>query len=147
MRSRSAGLLLGLAACLLAAVPTRAHGVHASYWSGPAMTVQFRHDDRTPLAGALCEVRAPGEEELFQSGRTDRLGRCVFQPDRAGTWWVRAWTEDGHGAAVAVEVDTSLLTGAAVTPPAGRLGRTVTGVAVLFGIFGLVSLVLARRRA
>jgi nickel transport protein len=69
----------------------------------------------------------------------------VFRPDRAGTWRVKAFSEDGHGA------DLSLTTGAqggiesADRSLFERHSRLVVGVSIIFGIFGLVSL-YARRK-
>lgn len=138
-----------LALVVLPAAGALAHGVAATVGHGGAVTVTARYEDGSPLAFAPCEVLPPGGPPAFQVGRTDRLGRVVFLPDRAGEWTVRITGEDGHGAVVPVVVDAALAAAAAGAPRAGgggRVGKLMTGVGVLLGVFGIVSLTLQRRR-
>jgi nickel transport protein len=80
-------------------------------------------------------------------GRTDSQGRVVFIPDRAGTWRLKVFSEDGHGA------DLSFTTGGEVgvrdanEPFLERHLRIIVGVSVIFGVFGLVDLFARRRRS
>ena len=68
----------------------------------------------------------------------------VFLPDRAGTWRIKAFSEDGHGA------DFSFSTGARGSSREGsrpfleRHLRLVVGVSVIFGLFGLMSLLMRK---
>jgi nickel transport protein len=77
-------------------------------------------------------------------GRTDLHGRVVFLPDRAGTWRIEAFSEDGHGA------DFSFSTGAGggvrkgSQPFLERHLPLVVGLSVIFGVFGLVHLFAGR---
>ena len=128
-------------------LPERAagHDLQHSIEEGVAVTVKLFYADGNEFSFESYEVYRAGEEIPFQVGRTDALGRIVFLPDRAGTWRVKAFSEDGHGA------DLSLTTGAqgaiesADRPLFERHARLVVGVSIIFGIFGLLSL-FARRR-
>jgi len=128
-------------------LPERAagHDLRHSIEEGEAVTVKLFFADGNEFSFESYEVYRAGEEIPFQVGRTDALGRIVFLPDRAGTWRIKAFSEDGHGA------DISLTTGAqgAVEsvdrPLFERHARLVVGVSIIFGIFGLVSL-FARRK-
>lgn len=133
---------------LLSAAGALAHGVGSAIGRADAVTVTFRHEDGSPLAGVPCEVLPPDGGPAFQTGRTDRLGRVVFVPDQDGRWTVRVTGQDGHGAVVPVVVDAAALgTGsAAAPPPAGRGWKLLSGVGVLLGVFGIVSLTLQRRK-
>ncbi|MFN2372116.1 MAG: hypothetical protein ABR506_13325, partial [Candidatus Krumholzibacteriia bacterium] len=138
-----------LALALLPAAAALAHGVEATVGHGGAVTVTVRHEGGSPLAFVPCEVLPPGGPPAFQVGRTDRLGRVVFLPDRAGEWTVKITGEDGHGAVVPVVVDAALAAvGAGAPRPAGggRAWKLMAGVGVLLGVFGIVSLTLQRRR-
>jgi nickel transport protein len=134
--------------CLLLLVPATAvaHGVATTTATGPAVTVTATYGDGLPLSFEACEVLAPEDEVPFQVGRTDRLGRVVFAPDRPGTWQVKVTTADGHGTTVSVAVGDDLL-----TTPSGPTGartrswKIITGIGVLFGAFGLLALVQQRR--
>jgi len=78
-------------------------------------------------------------------GRTDGQGRIAFLPDRAGTWRIKAISEDGHG------LDFTLATNAAARiessdkPVYERYGRVVVGVALILGLFGFMSLYTRRK--
>ena len=124
-----------------------AHGVDTTVDQVRAVVVTVTHEDGSPVADESYEILPPGGSPAFASGRTDRVGRVVFAPDRAGEWVVRVVVADGHGAVRTVQVDADMLTTAAgPAVAANRPWQMVTGVAVLFGAFGLVALVQARRR-
>ena len=126
--------------------PAAAHGVHTTFLSGPAVAMTVSFEDGSPMSFEEFEAIPPGDDTPFQIGRTDRLGRVVFQPDRAGTWTVRVWSEDGHGTVVEIPVGEDMLpSGGDNSPQVSQVNRIVTGVAVLFGIFGLVTMFTARR--
>lgn len=138
-------LLPLLAAACLLATPALGHGVHTAVANGPAVAVAFTYADGSPLSFEEYEVLPPGDTTAFQVGNTDRTGRAVFRPDRAGTWRVRLWTEDGHGATLDVDVDEALLASAEVGTGPGRGSKLITGISVVFGIFGILALVAGRR--
>ncbi len=135
-------------AMLLPAAPARAHGVRTVIDRAEAITVTVTTDDGQPMAFADCRVSPPGDAFPFLAGKTDLHGRVTFVPDRAGVWSVRVDSPDGHGAVIDVPVGDDLVTapGAAGRAAGGSRARTlVTGVAVVFGVFGLLSLFLRRR--
>jgi len=138
--------LAAVCALLLAPAPAPAHGLGHDVAAGRAVVVTLTYDDGSPFSFESCEVTPPAGKTPSQVGRTDRLGRVVFLPDRPGDWRVRVMSEDGHGADLTVPVDAALLpTDGPVAGPS-RFGKLVTGVSVLFGIFGLVALFTARRK-
>ena len=139
-------LVLTLLVPVLMPTPILAHGVTTDITHGPAVMVTVTYGDGQPMVLETCEVLAPDDSTAFQVGRTDRLGRVVFAPDRSGTWRVKVTTADGHGAEVPVEVDVSLfaVTGES-TRPRTQVSKIITGIGVLLGIFGVVALVQRRQ--
>ena len=135
---------IALLLCLWLPERAAAHDLRHSIEESAAVTVQLFFADGNEFSFESYEVYYAGEESPFQVGRTDARGRLVFLPDRAGTWRVKAFSEDGHGA------DLSLTTGAQGAIESAdrslfeRHSRLVVGVSIIFGIFGLVSL-YARR--
>jgi nickel transport protein len=121
-----------------------AHDLQHSIHEGTAVSVNLSFADGNEFDFESYEVYRAGEEIPFQVGRTDARGRVVFLPDRAGTWRIKAFSEDGHGA------DFSFTTGArnhiqeANKPFLERHLRIIAGVSVIFGVFGLVSLLTRR---
>lgn len=139
-------LLAAGCALLLAPAPAPAHGLAHAVAAGRAVVVTLTYDDGTPFSFESCEVTPPAAAAPSQVGRTDRLGRVVFLPDRPGDWRVRVVSEDGHGTDLTVPVDAALLPAGDPVAGPSRFAKLVTGVSVLFGIFGLVSLFITRRK-
>jgi nickel transport protein len=123
-----------------------AHDLQHHIEEDSAVTVKLSYADGSEFSFESYEVYRAGEKVPFQVGRTDAHGRLAFLPDRAGTWRVKVFSEDGHGA------DISLSTGAqggiesADRPLFERHSRLVVGISIIFGIFGLVNLFARRRR-
>lgn len=141
-RSAAAAALLAI---VLAAAPGQAHEVTHAVSRGEAVVVTLQYADGSPFAYEQYELTPPGESVPFQTGRTDAAGRIVFLPDRRGDWRLKASSEDGHGAELTVSVDA---VGAAAAKPRSlweRGSKLVTGVALLFGVFGLLTLFTRRR--
>jgi len=139
---------------MLAPAAALAHGIEATVDDARAVVVTVAYESGEPLSFETAEVLPPGGGPPFQAGRTDRLGRVVFVPDRIGSWTVKVTSEGGHGTVVRVPVDETRLAGGAAASGGGqgraairngRWSRLVTGVGVLLGVFGVVSLALRRR--
>ncbi|MEJ2720131.1 MAG: hypothetical protein P8181_03190, partial [bacterium] len=126
-----------------------AHGVDHVVTRTGAVVVTLSHDDGDMFSNETYEVFGPGDSTPFQSGRTDKLGRIVFVPDRTGEWRVRAFSEDGHGADFTVNVDNAgdLAGTAPARGPASTVGRILAGVIAIFALFGIALLFMNRRRS
>lgn len=135
---RTAALLL----ILLAAASADAHGLDLRATTGATHGVVATYEDGSAFSFESYEVFPPGDDTPFQVGRTDRLGRLAFQPDKPGVWRVRLFTTDGHGGELKIDVETPSQP-AAAAPSRGR--DILTGVSVLFGLFGLVTLFVRRK--
>ncbi len=125
-----------------------AHGVHTHTGSGNATTVTVTHEDGSPLAAESFTVHSPKGGSAFMTGKTDRLGRAIFIPDVSGKWEVKIFSDDGHGAIVSIDVDLDALSNPTESEnmEMGQAQKMITGVSVLFGIFGLVSFMVNRKR-
>ena len=132
-----------------------AHGAHGHHGPGQAIIVALAADHGPAASGWRCTVLAP-DGQPWSEGTLDRRGRIAFVPDRPGRWSVRAFAADGHGAELDVEVDAAMLEllGGGTAPTAaqrptgggGTWSQLVAGVGVIFGVFGCVALIQARRR-
>jgi nickel transport protein len=141
MRSRR---VVALALWVWLPVQALAHDLQHRIDESAAVSVELFFADGSAFDFESYEVYRAGDEIPFQVGRTDARGRIVFLPDRPGTWRIKAFSEDGHGA------DFSFSTGAKgdVTGGSGSLLdrhlRIIAGVSVIFGVFGSINLL--RRR-
>lgn len=147
----------GLPAALIAALiliatltsdPVRAHRMdYSTTTSGDAVVVSLSYPfGQTPMFEPY-RVYAPGSDIAFQTGRTDRLGRISFVPDRAGDWRVTIATEDGHGIDATVRVDEGGAVAASDSSRRGGPEMVLAGVGYVVGVAGLVVLLGRRRRA
>jgi nickel transport protein len=133
-------------ALLVAPVAATAHGLDHAVATERAVVVTLTHDDGAPFSFESCEVTPPAGDAPAQVGRTDHLGRVVFLADRPGDWRVRVVAQDGHGIDLTVPVGADLLpTRNRATGPT-RPVDLVTGVSLLFGLFGVGALLLSRRK-
>ena len=126
--------------------PAAAHDLRHEESSGQeAVVVRLFFSDGNAFSYERYEIYRVGEKVPFQVGRTDTLGRVVFIPDRSGVWRVRAFSEDGHG----VDFTLSAAAGGEVTggrrPLIERYPRVLTGLGLIFGLFGLANLYVSRR--
>lgn len=131
------------AAWLAAVAAAPAHGLATAPVDGGA-GVRAAYDDDAPVSYADVQVFAPGGGTgAVLTGVTDRNGCFMFRPDTAGVWKVSI--DDGMGHAATVEV-ASEGTAAPAAGPA-RIPRrfgVVTGLAVIFGVFGWSAYLRAR---
>jgi hypothetical protein len=136
-----------VALCFMCLLPAAClgHGTECRVVLG-GTAIEAVYDDGGPMAYCDVEVVRPGiPDEAFQVGSTDPLGRFAFVPDTTGTWKVTVDDGMGHLAACEIEVGPDAI-GIASEGGTDRLGGVIVGVAVIFGIFGLVALLYSRRR-
>lgn len=146
-----------ITALLLAASPARSHGGHGHIATEHAVTVTFTNEAGDALKGLSSRVIDPAGERIL-AGQTDNQGRVVFLPDSAGTWTVKAMSPEGHGGTVKVEINDHLRVvgneeahdhghgerSAATPAPQGVTFAAAVGY--LLGAFGVVALILSRKR-
>lgn len=124
-------LFIALAATLLA------HDLVKSVAQKEAVIVTLTYPDGEPFSYEPYTLYAPASDTVpFQKGVTAQNGTVAFYPNTPGIWTLKAASADGHGAVVTYEAAP------AGEPPADTAGmpywqRLVTGVALIFGFFGL----------
>lgn len=131
-------LLMGWICCAFG------HGARCTVIEG-GMSVEAVYHDGSPMSFCDVEVFRPGDEEAYQVGTTDPLGRFAFVPDTTGAWTVAVDDAMGHRATEEIDVQAA---GVKVGRDAGmsRIHGVVVGVSVIFGVFGLFSLFYRRSR-
>ncbi|NIM65428.1 MAG: hypothetical protein GTO51_05485 [Candidatus Latescibacteria bacterium] len=114
---------------------------------GDAFVVEIYWGNNTKFSNENYEIYRPGEEAPFQVGRTNADGRVIFVPDSSGTWRLRAFSDDGHGVDISLEVGENNILIEPGKPAFERYSRFIFGVAVIFGLFGMFSLFYRKRRS
>ena len=132
------------AGLLVTVAPAVAHELLRNVTAGEAIVIRFYYADETAFSYESYEVFREGDDIPFQVGRTDALGQLVFVPDRTGSWRVRVFSEDGHGADFTVEAGAPGQVEAVEKSPFDRYTRLIVGIAVILGLFGVLRLYILR---
>lgn len=122
-----------------------AHGVSGVISEKKALLVTAEYDDGEPMSYGAVEIFNLKEKLPFQSGRTDRNGRFLFLPDRAGEWQVTIKDGMGHQVIISTTVNENMPIGmdekknhGAVHGGSSRYERILMGLSFIFGIFGFL---------
>jgi nickel transport protein len=113
------------------------HNLEHSISKGQSVVVSFSFGHEDDFSFQNYEVYAPNSEMPFAVGRTDALSRVSFLPNSEGKWRVKAFSEDGHGKIVEIEVDENMLVKLDANTN-NTFTKMLIGIMVLFGIFGLI---------
>lgn len=137
-----------------------AHGLRHTVTEGESVVIKLSYRNGAAFAGEAYEIYRAGDSDPYQSGRTDPLGRIVFIPDSSGTWRIKAFSEDGHGLDISIDanpssespdtgkapVDTLELHPATDKAPVGSGWRIIMAFSLLFGVFGVVSIFMRKKK-
>ena len=120
------------------------HGVkHRLFSAGTG--IEAAYDDGRPMAFCDVVVFSPADPaNEYQSGITDPAGRFAFVPDTNGVWKVSV--DDGMGHLVTADVQTgpNERVGGRSDTRVNHLTGGIIGVSVIFGLFGIYSLIRQR---
>jgi nickel transport protein len=138
-----------------------AHGLRYTVTRGESVVITLTYSNGGAFADETYEIFRAGGNELYQRGRTDPFGRIVFMPDSSGAWRIRAFSEDGHGLDISIETtspsehpDTSKSPADTLEKkdagdgkaPVGTGWRIVMAFSLIFGMFGVVSIFLRKKK-
>lgn len=140
-----------LGAC--AAAGAQAHAVHHRIEAAQAVVVTLTYANGQPFAYERYALTPAGQDVPRQVGQTDAAGRIALVPGTTTAWRLQASAADGHG----VRLDFETPPPGAAAPAAGvapapdeALPRgllAASGVAVIFGLFGVYQLFVRSGRS
>ncbi len=125
-----------------------AHTIH--YEVQPkGISAKIFYSPRDPASYSEFEIYGPGDTEPYQVGRTSRTGFLSFLPDRPGTWRIKVLGESTHGfhgITFDIKVDKAFDLESFDKPLVAMHTKVIVGISVIFGLFGIISLYLSRKR-
>lgn len=148
---RVAWLILLLPLGLILA-ETRSQGHSINYHvEQQGIALRAFYSAKDPASYSQYEIWGPGDREDLphQTGRTDKNGFLAFVPDRAGTWKIKLWGESSHGYhgfTTEIRVDKGLSLESFSKPLAAAHTKLITGLSLIFGIFGIYAFLRSRRK-
>jgi nickel transport protein len=140
-------LLLASFFVMCSAPGANAHSIHYDVQQ-KGMAVRVYYSDKDPAAYSQYELYGPGDKEPHQTGRSDNNGYIGFVPDRPGTWKLQIWGESSHGfhgVTTEIKVDQALNLESFSKPLVATYTKLVTGISIVFGLFGVYALWTSRR--
>ncbi len=111
-----------------------------------AQVVRLTYADGQPFAFAAYELYLPGQAVPEQVGRTNSRGQVVFVPAAQTEWRLKAYSADGHGMDQIITVTARSSEGE--TPNSNAIPRLwwlISGLSMVFGLFGLGQLFLRKK--
>ena len=128
-----------------------AHGVKGKIGKG-GIGIIAEYTTGEPMSYAKVVITAPNKKIPFQIGRTDRNGRFCFYPDMQGMW--KIVVEDGMGHRLQLDVpvkhggriETLGYTQSPLQTYLSNFLKTISGVSIIFGIFGCIVLLKAYKK-
>ena len=123
-----------------------AHDLHHHVSQERATVVTFSFGSVDSYAFQKYEVYAPEAKIPFSVGRTDRLSRVLFMPDKSGLWRVKVMSDDGHGAVVDVDIDESMHMTHYSQSLYEKFQKIFVGLAFIFAIFALIYMLKRRKK-
>lgn len=125
-----------------------AHTIH--YEVQPkGISAKIFYTQTDPASYSEYEIYGPGDTEPYQIGRTNRAGFLSFLPDRAGIWKIKILGESSHGfhgITIDLKVDKAFELESFEKPLVAKYTKVIVGISVIFGLFGIISLYLSRRK-
>jgi nickel transport protein len=131
---------------LLCAGTASAHEVHHAIAATNAATVSLSYADGSAFSYEKYELYADGKDVPVQVGNTDVSGRVVFVPGETKNWRLKAYSADGHGVDLRFESPAVQATVVAADAGPGRATLALFGLGLIFAVFGLYQLLIARRK-
>lgn len=149
-----------------------AHSIHIEVTrNAPVVSTHAWFSRTAPVADAVVAIYAPGSDQPYQTGRTDKRGFFAFVPSVAGDWIFEVDDQRGHRKKVNISVDEGFISGFAeeeespedaaaeegATPVVkeealkpygtGFYYRLITGLALIFGLSGIFYGIRTRQSA
>ena len=132
---------------LLWACAAGAHEVGHRIEAAQAVVVTLSYANGEPFAYEKYALYPDGQETPAQVGNTDAAGRVAFVPDATQKWRLQATSTDGHGVNLEFAAPATAAVAATTRPTAPeRWQLAALGLALIFGVFGLVQLYSRKRK-
>jgi nickel transport protein len=103
-----------------------------------------------PANYSSYEIFGPGDEIVYQKGRTDKNGVVSFLPDRPGKWRIKVSAESehgGHAASVEIDVKEGLLMESFSKPLVAAHTKLFVASGLILSVLGVSALWTARKRS
>ncbi len=127
--------------------PASAHDLQYEVSGDQAVVVKLFFGDGMDFSYESYEIFRPNDENIpFQTGRTDALGRLSLLPDQQGKWRLKLFSETGHGLDFSIDIGKDGVLEDVERPLYEKYMKVLTGMGLIFGIFGILKLFLKRRK-
>ncbi len=130
------------------ALPLLSHAVNYEVQQ-KGIAVRIFYSAKDPASYSEFELYGPGDTLPHQTGRTDKNGMVAIAPDRPGIWKLKVLGESAHGfhgVTIDIKVDSALNLESFSKPLIATSTKMVTGISLIFGIFGILAFIKSRKK-
>lgn len=120
------------------------HGVLGKIVTQKGILVKAEYDNGEPMSYSSTKIFDSEKKLPFQSGRTDRNGRFLFYPDKAGDWKVIVNDGMGHCLTLKTHIDKPQALGTINSEQADKKSnlsqyeKALIGISIIFSVFGIL---------
>ncbi len=121
------------------------HGISSEIING-GIGIKALYADLSPFSFAETKIFSPEKKQIpFQTGLTDRNGVFIFVPDAIGIWKIVISDGMGHGVVKELTINDIKNFNKENFKPLSRWYKILIGLAVIFGITGIISYFHAKK--
>lgn len=129
--------------CLLLLTPLAwGHEIGMEIRQQEAVVIRLNYIGGQPFAFEAYELYRPDEKTPEQVGRTNARGEIIVLPGKQATWYLKAYSADGHGIAQTIHL-TSLNYDSEYSPTEANVHRFLL-IALGFGILLFLFVIVQR---
>lgn len=100
-----------------------------------AVVITFSFGNGSDFSYNSYEVYGPNEKIPFSVGKTDKLSRVIFIPNKKGIWRVKVFSGDGHGKEIEIDIDKEFKIQGYSQTFFEKFQKILIGIAIIFAIF------------
>ncbi len=115
-----------------------AHNLEHTVSHEEAIVVSYRFASEGDFSFQSYEIYAPHAKLPFQVGRTNANAELLFIPNVQGKWKIKAFSEDGHGKIIELDVADVLQKKSQENSFFLSLLKPLFGVLTIVALFGLI---------
>ncbi len=122
------------------------HGSNYHILNEAGVGIQVNYHSGDPMNFCQVKIYSPAShDKIYQEGRTDKMGRFSFHPNQKGKWKIVVDDEMGHRLDFIVPVNKEHSPSKIEQEHIPKWMSALMGLAIIFGLFGLISLVYSRK--
>ncbi len=120
------------------------HGVKHEFFEN-ARGIRVYYEEGEPFSFAYYKIYSP-DGKIFAEGKTDKMGRILFMPDRKGKWKIEVDDGLGHGFIKVFNIEKQKEHIVSQKENFPFYLKLIVGVSLIIGFTGIFFYIMARKK-